>query len=133
MTVLDPGQRRRSQPSQNALNKGDSPMRLSLIAMIGLSALAAPVFAQENGNPARGLVYARQACADCHAVGPDQRQSPDPKAPSFLAIANIPGMTRTAFNVWLFSSHPSMPQLIVEPDRIDDLAAYLATLTKSRK
>jgi hypothetical protein len=40
----------------------------------------------------------------------------------------MPGMTSIALNVWLHTSHPTMPNLLVEPDRIDDLSAYLETL-----
>jgi hypothetical protein len=42
-------------------------------------------------------------------------------------------MTRIALNVWLHTSHPSMPQLIIDPERIDDLAAYLATLRNTER
>jgi hypothetical protein len=56
--------------------------------------------------------------------------SPDPRAQPFSAIATTPGMTRTALNAWLNSSHTNMPQFIVEPERVDDLSAYLATLRR---
>jgi len=35
-----------------------------------------------------------------------------------------------ALNVWLHTSHPTMPNFIIDPDRIDDLIAYIATLKK---
>jgi hypothetical protein len=54
--------------------------------------------------------------------------SPNPLAPSFEAVARTPGMTRIALTVWLQTPHPSMPNLVVDPDRIDDLSAYLVTL-----
>lgn len=79
-------------------------------------------------NPAAdGLAYAREACASCHGVEAGQR-SPKAAAPSFDALANRPGMNRAALSALLRSPHRNMPNLIVEPDRVDDLAAYLATL-----
>ena len=84
--------------------------------------------AQDLSSVSRGLAYATQVCSDCHAVTPEQAHSPDPKAPTFQTVANISGMTRIALGVWLHSPHPTMPQLIVDTYRIDDLAAYIATL-----
>ena len=37
-------------------------------------------------------------------------------------------MTGRALNVWLNSSHELMPEFIVDPGAVDDLAAYLAAL-----
>lgn len=81
-----------------------------------------------GASPARGLAYARSACAACHADEMGQTHSPHPEAPPFEVIANLPGMTPTALNAWLHSSHPSMPSLIVDPDDRDDVAAYLNSL-----
>jgi mono/diheme cytochrome c family protein len=83
-----------------------------------------------QGSVARGLAYAQETCAPCHAVGGSQRLSPNPKAHSFDAIANTPGMTATALNAWLHTSHPTMPNFILDPNRIDDLSAYIATLKR---
>jgi hypothetical protein len=63
-------------------------------------------------------------------VAADQTQSPNPKAPTFEKIANVPGMTHMALNVALHTSHATMPNLIVDPSRIADLSAYLYTLKK---
>jgi len=87
-----------------------------------------PDAASVPGNPALGRLYAEQSCAECHAITPGAAASPLPEAPTFSQVANTPGMTRIALNAWLHSPHPSMPQLIVPPERIDDLSAYLATL-----
>ena len=86
------------------------------------------VTAAQMGDPTRGQAYAEAVCASCHAVARGQINSPNPDAPAFDTVANMPGMTSIALNVWLHASHPTMPNLLVEPDRIDDLAAYLSTL-----
>jgi hypothetical protein len=57
-----------------------------------------------------------------------QSESPNPLAPTFEEVARTPGMTRIALTVWLQTPHPSMPNLVVDPNRIDDLSAYLAAL-----
>jgi mono/diheme cytochrome c family protein len=110
-----------------------------MLIMLAATACVAPppqapassIGAAETGNPALGLRYAQQSCASCHAVAAGQSLSPNPSAPAFDTVANTPGMTGIALNVWLHTPHPSMPNLIVDSDRIDDLSAYLATLKRS--
>jgi mono/diheme cytochrome c family protein len=112
-----------------------------LLAMLGAACLcAAACNPGREGQPApgpsapaarpAGLVYAEGACADCHAVEAGQTQSPNPKAPTFETIANTPGVTRMGLSALLHTSHRTMPNLIVDPNRIDDLSAYLDTLKK---
>jgi mono/diheme cytochrome c family protein len=91
-------------------------------------ATPAPLLGAELGDAGRGRAYADVNCAACHAVSSHQTMSPNPSAPTFESVANAPGMTSIALNAWLHSPHPSMPHLIVDPDEIDNLAAYLAAL-----
>ncbi|MGD9980571.1 MAG: hypothetical protein AB7H66_08420 [Hyphomonadaceae bacterium] len=112
-----------------------APIAILAAAALGLSACAAtpppPGLAPvEIGNAAQGLAYAEQTCGSCHATGAGQMISPDARARPFDAIADTPGLTRTALNAWLHSSHTNKPDLIVEPERIDDLHAYLITLKR---
>ena len=88
----------------------------------------APV--SDTAAVSRGHSYAQRVCGTCHAVAAGDQHSP--AAPSFNVVANTPGMTRLALNAWLHSPHQSMPNLIVDPNEIDDLAAYLASLRRSR-
>lgn len=88
-----------------------------------------------TGNLARpsaamGLRYAQQFCVTCHAVAAGESRSPNPSAPSFEVIANLPGMTGTALNAWLHSPHPSMPNVIVNPADRENVAAYLESLRR---
>lgn len=83
------------------------------------------------GDPATGFAYARANCAECHALDAGQAQSPNPAAPAFDSLANRRDMTRMTLSALLRSPHRSMPNLLVEPDRIDDLSAYLATLSRN--
>ncbi len=81
----------------------------------------------------RGRDYSRAACADCHQVEPDGPQPPYSGAPAFHKIAVTPGMTTIALLAWLHSSHPSMPNLVVPRDRLDDLLAYFDYLRAAGK
>ncbi|MGD9967096.1 MAG: cytochrome C [Hyphomonadaceae bacterium] len=104
-------------------------------ASMALAACAAdqsPVPAERDfGSPARGLAYARAACASCHAVEPNEAASPMTAAPTFTEVANTPGMTGLALNAWLHSEHRDMPHLMVDPDHVDNLWAYMMTLRSS--
>lgn len=75
-----------------------------------------------------GYLYAKAHCAACHAIRPGERLSPDPDATPFALLAETPGMTGYALAAWLRSDHPSMPNLIVEDARIDEVWDYMQTL-----
>lgn len=99
-----------------------------LTGLSGCAAAGGSARQEESGAAARGLSYARDACASCHAVELGEFASPEVSAPSFEALANRPDMTRSSLSALLRSPHRNMPNLIVEPDRIEDLAAYLYSL-----
>lgn len=81
----------------------------------------------------RGRDYARAACADCHQVEPTGPEPPYSGAPAFHKVAVTPGMTTIALLAWLHTSHPSMPNLVVPRDRLDDLLAYFEYLRATGK
>jgi mono/diheme cytochrome c family protein len=82
----------------------------------------------DTGDTSRGLAYAQKNCASCHNVLPSRAASPNPDAPPFRTVANTPGMTVTALTVWSRTSHPSMPNLVIEPHEMDDLIAHILGL-----
>ena len=88
--------------------------------------------AMDIGDARKGLHYAQRVCAACHIVQRSDAASPNSKAPSFKQIANTPGMSVTALTVWSRTTHPTMPNLIIEPNDMDDLIAYILSL-KDRK
>lgn len=106
------------------------PERLVWSGIFG-AALAVAACASAGTAPpdaaARGAALAQASCASCHAIAAEDA-SPHPDAPAFKALANRPDMSRTALAVLLRTPHRTMPNLIVAPDEVDDLAAYLATL-----
>jgi mono/diheme cytochrome c family protein len=82
----------------------------------------------ELGDPQQGLAYAKQICAECHAVEAGDELSPSPDAPSFSEVANTPGMNARALVVWLQSPHPTMPHFMIPPGDTDNIVAYITSL-----
>jgi hypothetical protein len=68
------------------------------------------------------------AVTDCHNVLRTDAASPNRRAPAFKKVANTPGMSITALTVWSRTTHPSMPNLVIEPADMDDLIAYILSL-----
>ncbi len=104
---------------------------MSILRIVAASAFLAgiqPLYAQEQGDPKRGLSYAEKACTECHGVMPADDLSPLLDAPTFQSVANTPGMTYTALSVWFQSPHPSMPNLIIPPEDLANVIAYIMSL-----
>jgi mono/diheme cytochrome c family protein len=95
------------------------------IAVIMLPMIANAV---ELGDAQQGLTYAKRVCAECHAVEAGEEQSPHLNAPTFDAVAKTPGMTERALIVWLQTSHPTMPNLVIPDDDTDNIIAYIMSL-----
>ena len=83
---------------------------------------------QDIGDAEKGLSYARKVCSTCHNVLRSEGPSPNRRAPSFKQIANTPGMSITALTVWSRTTHPTMPNLVIDPNDMDDLIAYMLSL-----
>ena len=80
------------------------------------------------GDADKGLAYAQKVCSDCHNVLRTDAASPDPLAPAFKKVADTPGMSITALTVWSRTSHPTMPNLVIEPADMEHLIAYILSL-----
>jgi len=87
---------------------------------------------QDIGDADKGLAYARKVCATCHNVLRSDGPSPNSRAPAFKKIAMTPGMSVTALTVWSRTTHPTMPNLIIDPSDMDDLIAYILSLRDQR-
>jgi mono/diheme cytochrome c family protein len=114
--------------------KGE-PMSLMTVQALR-STMLAPVLAAaawnanaQDGDVAAGRVFAREACIACHVVDP-ANASPRVVAigPNFQDIGNTKGMTATALRVFLTTSHPKMPNLIITPEDTTDVIAYILSL-----
>lgn len=83
----------------------------------------------QDGDVAAGRSFAREACISCHVVEPTNvRPRIVVIGPNFHDIANTKGMTATALRVFLTTSHPKMPNLILTPQQITDVTAYILSL-----
>src|SRR5271156_2649252 len=98
-------------------------------------ALAAAAFKAnaQDGDVAAGHAFAREACKACHMVEAEEGPSRIIViGPTFRNIANTPGITATAIRVFLTTSHPKMPNLILTPEEIADVSAYILSLRDQR-
>ena len=104
-------------------------MKHLLLGAVGASialAAAAGASADELGNSQAGFVYAKQSCSKCHGISSED--SPLPQAPRFKVVAEQRGITATALTVWLQTSHPTMPNIIVAPQDMRNVVAYILSL-----
>ena len=58
-------------------------------------------------------------------------RSPNPKAPAFLDLATMPGMTATALTIALTTPHAGMPMFRLSEDQRAALIAYILGLGQS--
>jgi mono/diheme cytochrome c family protein len=96
----------------------------AMVLVLGCAARA------QEADIAAGQAYAQKVCAACHAVLVNENMSPLAEAPTFQSVADTPGMTEMALTVWLQSSHPTMPNIILKPDELRDVVAYIRSLAK---
>jgi cytochrome c len=78
---------------------------------------------QEKGDPAAGRRLVETECSACHGAS-----EPAIRAPSFAAIAAMPSTTALSIGVFLRTSHPTMPNVMLGPGDVDDVIAYVLSL-----
>jgi cytochrome c len=104
---------------------GEPTLQLRSIAWSALIFLMSAVFAsgQQVGDPAAGRRLAEASCLQCHGspIAPQ-------KAHAFTAIAAMPSTTAKSLGVFLRTSHPTMPNLILSASERDDVIAYILSL-----
>ncbi|MGK2922781.1 MAG: c-type cytochrome [Methyloceanibacter sp.] len=102
-------------------------MKALVLAGIVTFGLSGAAEAQE-ADVAAGKAYAEEICAACHAVQAGDLESPLYEALPFQEVADTPGMTELALTVWLQSSHPTMPNIVLEQDDMRNVVAYIRSL-----
>jgi mono/diheme cytochrome c family protein len=95
-------------------------------AALVLGCAASAIAAEEAGDPQAGFEYAHTYCANCHGIS--EEKSPLREATRFRIVADRPGMTATALQVWMQTSHPTMPNIIVVPKDMLNVIAYIVSL-----
>jgi mono/diheme cytochrome c family protein len=106
---------------------------LALSALFVTVSASYPAFAQETGVPAKGLIHARQVCAQCHAIRQGDKRSPNPLAPGFEAIANTSGVTGMSLAASLHSTHENMPNFVLSVTDRNNVIAYILSLRRERQ
>jgi mono/diheme cytochrome c family protein len=101
-----------------------------LVTVLALSVAASHVHAQ--GNSQAGLAVARQVCSECHAIQKGQVRSPNSRSPTFVELANAPGMTATALMVALTTPHAGMPMFILTAEQRESVIAYILSLKEGK-
>lgn len=79
----------------------------------------------------RGREIASKNCAHCHQIDPTG-ESKHPVAPPFRVLAQRWPLEQLeeALAEGLVTGHPDMPEFIFQPDDIDALLAYIASISK---
>ena len=101
--------------------------RIGLAAVV-LMLFPLDAFARDRGDPEKGRVVAKEMCSSCHATESAAAPSPNPKAPTFRGLAQIPGMTAIALRAGIQTSHRTMPNLVLQPNERVDIVAYILSL-----
>lgn len=101
---------------------------LSMLIPMLILMQADSALAQESGDARNGFGLSRDLCASCHAVGRDASRSPVAGVAAFAEIAAVPGMTAAALHAFMQTSHPNMPNVILQPDDRRDIVAYILSL-----
>jgi mono/diheme cytochrome c family protein len=111
---------------------------LRLVALIGALSIShlSPAAAQPVGDPEAGFEVATEVCAECHEIMPmpgasrelDPLPFEEAEAMPFEEIANTPGVTAIALFAWMQSTHPTMPNIILEDDELRNVVAYILSL-----
>jgi mono/diheme cytochrome c family protein len=107
-----------------------------LSALVGAAWwLIAPAAAQSPAtqSPAaqRGLTFARLHCAQCHSLD-TMSESPLKVAPPFreLHLKYPVENLRRPLSEGIIANHPTMPQLRLDADQINDVIAFMKSLER---
>ena len=107
-------------------------IRIVLAAAIVLAALFFIRLHNASGastDSAAGYRLAAAWCKDCHSIeAATAGASSGP--PDFTAIANRRATTGLSLKVFLQTSHPTMPNIMLKPDESDSLVNYILSLKR---
>jgi mono/diheme cytochrome c family protein len=123
----------RRAAAANAINANQQKeLGMKRATMVGAAMLLISGYTAnaQDADIAAGAAYAEQVCAACHAVLANENMSPLPDAPTFQSVADTPGMTELALTVWLQSSHPTMPNIVLKQDDLRNVVAYIRSLKR---
>lgn len=107
--------------------------RLIGAVCVALAALAmlAPARAADAASIERGRKLAAAWCAGCHQTAATEPASD--MAPSFVTLAETRGADLAYVRAWLFDPHPPMEGIRLSSREIDDIVAYLQSLSDATR
>lgn len=90
--------------------------------------------AETNAAIEKGRALLEANCAKCHAIGMDG-ESKHKEAPPFRVVVTRypPDNLAEALAEGLISGHPDMPEFVFEPDEVEAITTYLASLKPAGK
>jgi cytochrome c len=103
---------------------------LAIAALFFISLHRASGATPVSDSAAAGHRLAEAWCTACHVIDATTAGTSNP-APDFVAIANLPSTTALSVKVFLKTSHPTMPNLVITPEQADDLASYIVSLKRN--
>ncbi|UEM07870.1 cytochrome c (plasmid) [Skermanella rosea] len=107
--------------------------RLPLVVATVLAAFTIQAAgAQTVGSQVRGRERADQLCGDCHVVAPG-REGSRSLGPNLVEYVRDPAITEMALRSYLQTSHPVMPNVMLDRNDTDDIVAYLLAQKEPRK
>lgn len=116
------------------------PILAAVCLLLGAGvADAAPAGPDAKAQVAAGERLAREACAACHQVSPQQPMPPpvyDPDqrtgipAPSFLAIARDRTKDASYLQARIANPHYPMKEQVIDDSDVEALAAYIGSLRR---
>jgi mono/diheme cytochrome c family protein len=111
-----------------------SSLVAAAIILMGMGTAAAAQTPARAGAPvsdvSAGRRLAHALCTNCHVVDAGKSAPALTPAPSFPWIAKRHGATETSVTVWLSTSHPRMPNILLSDTEIRQLSAYIISLRK---
>lgn len=93
----------------------------SLVAILWVTGAA-----HAAGDADKGGLLVTEWCVSCHYVGAEERAVAADQAPPFAMVARY---TDERLEAFLTRPHPPMPNFDLARQQIDDIIAYLRTLT----
>jgi len=107
-------------------NRQEADIKRLFLASAILVAASAGLAAEQpgTGDPQAGFAYAKEVCANCHAIS--DYASPVPAATPFDKIAI--SKSAEALFAWMHSTHPTMPNIALTQQDLNDVIAYILSL-----
>lgn len=115
--------RRLSFPRHLRLIGGVSTI-LAAVVGAGPSALSDEV----PGDVVAGRELAVKECSECHSISAEQRAMRLDQAPGFDEVAKKVQTTAISLRAFLQSSHPTMPNFVLNEVERDNVIAYILSL-----